>query len=95
MGAAQSSITLPAQSIITQAALFILMGAATSLTTVGQQSTTMRAARLALQLGELVELEHYRALAPPIIVEQLTQIAPRRRLKFHTEKLIIIYLHKE
>jgi hypothetical protein len=82
MGAAQSTITLAAQSTTTLAALFILMGAATSLTTAEQQSTTIRAAQLALRMGhQPVEREQYRVLVLLLVLSQLTQIAPRNILE--------------
>ena len=56
------------------------MGAATSLTTAEQQSTTTRAVRLVLQMGEPVELEQYRVLALLLVLSQLTQIARRNIL---------------
>jgi hypothetical protein len=57
------------------------MGAATSLTTAEQQSTTTRAARLVLQMGhQPVELEQYRVLALLLVLSQLTQIAHPRNI---------------
>ena len=54
------------------------MRAATSSTPSEQQSITIRAARLVLQMGhQPVELEQYRALALLLVLSQLTQIARR------------------